>query len=90
MRNLIHSGNGDVLIEPLHALELLLVYRVKANGAAIPLRMVRSAEIVKNARIAEDLSSISLLPEIAMLELTCPHFVMRGAEGGDRQIGHVV
>ena len=25
-----------------------------------------------------------------LIRLTCPHFVIRGAVGGDKQIGHVV
>jgi hypothetical protein len=45
----------DRSIEPFDTLQLLLINRVKADGTSDPFEIVRSVEIVQNAREAEHL-----------------------------------
>lgn len=57
----------------------------------MPLGSVSSLNIVQNARITEYLTSCSVHERCdkGLIELTCPHFVIRGTMGGDRHIGQL-
>jgi hypothetical protein len=45
----------DRSVKPFDALQLLLINRVKADGTSDPFEIVRSAEVVQDAREAKHL-----------------------------------
>lgn len=79
-------------IDPVNAPELVGGDGVEANRTTCPLSCLGHAEVVQDAWEAEYLQSgvQPLVPIESVLRRTWPHLVMRGADGGERQIGQVV
>lgn len=82
-------GTFDWTFKPFYRLELAFVDGIKANRAPCPF-VLRNAQVMQNAWVAENLGRVRLMQQIVKARLTCPHFVILGAVGGDRHIGHVV
>jgi hypothetical protein len=55
---------GLKTIIPLHALQLLLVDRIEADGTSDPLGIVGRAKVVQDTRIAENLQTTSTIQAI--------------------------